>query len=698
MTTWISSYQPSFFNELLDLPKKISKRVSKKIALLEQDPYSAKGDAKKLKDFSNVYRVRIGDYRLFYVIGDSWLKILSIRKRDEQTYSIENPKVVEDINKPTSQLEPIPAKGPDYKFPATEALPVIPEVSEKPLPRTFTKVLLKQWQIPQDYWEQILPITTEERLLNLELPEHYLNRILDNLFPKSLAEIEAQPSYLLQDVTDLDKFIEGEITDFLLKLDPEQEKFRDFGKGGAVLVKGGPGTGKSTLALYRTQKLIKDGYQSILFTTYTNALVTFSQQLLAQLLKSPPQDQGVAVNTVDSLAYRYYVKTYGRPNFASPAQAKKILQQALDRAIQTQTIPAANVLYRKAREKKLEKLGINYLFEEIQNVLLNQGIETPHEYFEANRRGRGIGLTDDLRASIWVVYEHWCELLAQQKLTTWEQLRCKVLVIAEKITKENKPYQALIIDEAQDLSPVSLRFLLALVPDFSGVYLTADASQSLYQKGFSWKQIHSDLKVQGRTLLLKKNYRNTQQIAIACQQILQDTEAGDKECLEQIPSPYQGNIPAIAQFPNLNEEINHIKQFLSQSAKKHRLPIWSSAVLCPTNDIAATYAKKLEELGLKAKFVKAKDIDIKAQHIKVLTLHSAKGLEFPFVILGLSQSRFPEMLAYELAPEDQQIYLDSQRRLFYVGCSRAMRELLVTLPEPSQDFYQTLTPPHWQSI
>jgi len=48
--------------------------------------------------------------------------------------------------------------------------------------------------------------------------------------------------------------------------------------------------------------------------------------------------------------------------------------------------------------------------------------------------------------------------------------------------------------------------------------------------------------VTGRTLILKQNYRNTQQIAIACTDILLGTEAGDPECLQQIPSLHTGAV------------------------------------------------------------------------------------------------------------------------------------------------------------
>jgi superfamily I DNA/RNA helicase/mRNA-degrading endonuclease RelE of RelBE toxin-antitoxin system len=694
---WITTLSPTFLNELLDLPRRVSKRVSEKLKILESDPYSAQGDAKKLKDRDNLYRVRVGDYRIIYTIGENVVKVLSVRKRDE-VYA--NPQdnneilPIAQVTDPESLEVTLPKEFPTIPPTEPEA-PAFP--SGTPLPRQFTEELLQQWLIPSEHWSSLLETSTEEALLNSSLPEKYLNRILDNLFPRTIEEIEAQPALILTKAEDLDKFIEGDITDFLLKLDPDQEKLKDFGTGGPVLVKGGPGTGKSTLALYRVEKLIREGYQKILFTTYTNALVTYSQQLLSQLLKAEPASQGVTVNTVDFLAVEYYKSRYGEPKFAKSDKEKSLLEQAFKQAI-SQKLLGNNPLTRRLRQASLEKLGLDYVLEEITSVILNQGVKSLEEYSVVSRRGRGRSLQLSQREAIWKLYEVWCHLLQRERLITFEQARCQALAIAEKIPPDQKPYQAILIDEAQDLSPVALRFLLALVPDFSGIYLTADASQSLYQKGFSWNQIHTDLKVTGRTLLLKRNYRNTQEIAQACEQILANTAAGDQECVQQTPSKYRGDRPQALSFCLPHSETEAIKAFLQKAAKQHRLPMSSTAILCPTNQIGKTYAKQLSDEGLSAQFVSGQDINLKAPYIKVLTLHSAKGLEFPFVVVALARSSFPQMLPYALPEEEQETYLNGQKRLFYVGCSRAMRALFVTLPQGSANFFANLCSPAWEII
>ena len=119
-----------------------------------------------------------------------------------------------------------------------------------------------------------------------------MEQLLDYIFPPSLAQVMQQPVFLVEDLDDLIRYKEGELIGFLLKLSPEQERFVSWAlkATGPTQVKGGPGTGKSTVALYRVRSLIEKlrsqgvSEPRILFTTYTNALVHFSEQLLQQLL------------------------------------------------------------------------------------------------------------------------------------------------------------------------------------------------------------------------------------------------------------------------------------------------------------------------------------------------------------------------------------------------------------------------------
>ncbi|MCV2886232.1 DNA helicase II [Aestuariibacter sp. AA17] len=75
--------------------------------------------------------------------------------------------------------------------------------------------------------------------------------------------------------------------------------------------------------------------------------------------------------------------------------------------------------------------------------------------------------------------------------------------------------------------------------------------------------------------------------------------------------------------------------------------------------------------------------------VQMMTIHSAKGLEFPFVVLaGVEEGMFPSQMSNEEPGR-----LEEERRLCYVGMTRAMEKLYITYAESrrlyGQDKYHT---------
>src|SRR5262249_11338549 len=140
------------------------------------------------------------------------------------------------------------------------------------------------------------------------VPQDVLSKVIDAVMSRPIEQVAAQPDLMLSHPDDLMRFRDGELLGFLLRLNLEQEKLVTWAvKGkGATLLKGAPGTGKSTVALYRVREMVRALRKSgvaeprILFTTYTRALTRVSEQLLGSLLEKDVRF--VEVRTADAVA------------------------------------------------------------------------------------------------------------------------------------------------------------------------------------------------------------------------------------------------------------------------------------------------------------------------------------------------------------------------------------------------------------
>lgn len=87
-----------------------------------------------------------------------------------------------------------------------------------------------------------------------------------------------------------------------------------------------------------------------------------------------------------------------------------------------------------------------------------------------------------------------------------------------------------------------------------------------------------------------------------------------------------------------------------------------------------TLSELLEEIALVADIDGVSDED---NRVLLMTLHSAKGLEFPCVYLsGMEEGVFPSRMA--ISDNDPLEAIEEERRLAYVGITRAMEELTLT--------------------
>lgn len=643
MSSWSISFTENFLNSLLTLPNEIRDKFPYVIEILRNNPNPTNNHSVKIKGYP-LWRIYVTiRYRLFYKIDGQWVKLLKIVKRDDDTYEPENL---------ISILE-------------EESLCIF-ESQEESLPTQssfLSKEQLTHWLIPEKYHKQLLNINNEDKLLNFDLHQidlKYIERIVENLYPshQKLEEISHKIEYILKNPDDLHKYFQGEIQDFFLKLSEEQERILNLESDYPILVQGGPGTGKSILAYHRVKKLVKEGCRKILFTTLNPSLIEYSLKPLKALIGNDLEAQGVIVKTVDELVCNVYREAkYGEPYLAS----KRICLLCLNSAIQT-------VNLKPNLKIDIIRLGLDYLLEEILIVIEARGMENSEQYRYSPRFGRGYNPTTQILKVIWKIYERWKEILSQSGYITIEQVRQKALEIIQK--DKSYSYHAVVIDEAQDLSPVALKFLTQLATSKNNIYLTADVEQSLYQRSFGWDYIQASIDFKGETEILRRSFRNTEQIGKACPHIISSTEV-------EKYSELKGDIPKIILTDNLLKQCELIKEFFEESAKKFKLPIHTGVILSPEREYGEFLARQLSFQGLPSEYKDEQNCNLGKNCIKVLSLESVKGLEFTFVVVvGLTEGILPKTMNNNQRDEQQEL-LKQQRKLFYVACSRAMRSLLV---------------------
>ncbi len=245
-------------------------------------------------------------------------------------------------------------------------------------------------------------------------------------------------------------------------------------------------------------------------------------------------------------------------------------------------------------------------------------------------------------------------------------------------------YRAVLVDEAQDLDTDALRFCAALAEpvgdDDGDLLIVADSAQNIFRRKFSWSD--AGIKAQGRTSILRKNYRNTREILAFAQDFLTaDSELGSDETPDLddevtiIPADMaerSGPEPTVDVVSDVEAELERVLAEVSNRYASN-LPARSIAVLMADQsgeERGRRIVEGLVALELPVFWVtdpSGKDHKDQAglvdEPIIVSTVHSAKGLEFPSVILcGLGGGTTGDLPA---------------RKRVYVGFTRALDDLSV---------------------
>ncbi len=241
-------------------------------------------------------------------------------------------------------------------------------------------------------------------------------------------------------------------------------------------------------------------------------------------------------------------------------------------------------------------------------------------------------------------------------------------------------YGALLIDEGHDFEADWLKLIAQMVDSkTNSLLLLYDDAQSIYKKksglGFTLSSV--GIQAQGRTTILRLNYRNTREILKYAydfaSQYLDGQDVDDDDhipLVEPEAAGATGPEPILKEFGSLEQEAEFVVAAIN---KWHGQGVAyrDIAILYPAKYIGTLVAEELQRGGIPHFWLKNRKeklaFDPISDQVNLMTIHSSKGLEFPRVMM---------VGTGELGTSEDRVIPDA--RLCYVGMTRAQQCLLLT--------------------
>ncbi|GHJ54478.1 DNA helicase [Nonomuraea sp. TT08I-71] len=446
---------------------------------------------------------------------------------------------------------------------------------------------------------------------------------------------------------------------------------------GPAQVTGGPGTGKTVVALHRVKHLLSRAPDSrVLLTTYTNALAAALRENLALLLGDEGQLARVEVTTVNAYANRVVRTLAGRaPAPLGDADERQIWRRVCRRL----TLPWTE----------------QFLAQEYRHVILAHDVRSRDEYREVSRRGRGSALGLRKRDRVWDAVEMFLAELKAAGTLTHLQVCARAAQLLREADLRAHGFDHVVVDEAQDLHPAQWRVLRAAVaPGPDDLFITGDPHQRIYDSRVSLNAL--GISVSGRSSRLRINYRSTEEILSWSTGVLvgsrvEDLAGEGEDSLAGYRSLLHGKRPHARGYTNLHSEVaalvKRVREWLDQEVAASEI-----AVCARFNTTLGAVHDELATAGIPAVRVRDQpggNVD----GVRLATMHAMKGLEFRCVaMVGVTARAVPFEKEVTPAAVDQVQHdndLLRERCLLFVASTRAREALHVSwsgAPSPFLEF------------
>jgi superfamily I DNA/RNA helicase/mRNA-degrading endonuclease RelE of RelBE toxin-antitoxin system len=702
-------------------------------------------DLKKLKGDSRIYRAKVNQsYRaLLTPIGtdpdgiQSWL-IIAVRHRKDVYDQLQVA-----VNRVTGAIEFVdlavvgnsalrragitltPAEPDETPAAPAETTLASAEPEQPTLLGAYTPDQLRELGVADQLAALALAVTTEAELDQLLQGAPLLSKdvlyglaagmSVDSILEEVTAPVRAPQTpdpgdfataLIRTEVTSADDHLreileEGSFRAWKVFLHPAQEKIVRARYGGPTRISGGPGTGKTIVALHRVKHLaehLPDGSDKpILLTTYTANLAADLRHRLASLIH-PALMSRVDVTHIDQLARRVV--------------GEKATQHGRRQRITDQAARAE--LHRLLAELGETRWDSDFLFEEWDQVILGQAVTTRSEYFQARRAGRGRALTRPERSHIWKITEQFVARLDKIGAETWGQAAERAaryeMDRAARIERHNAGeesldnssgnplayrYRHIVVDEAQDLRAAHWKILRAMVaPAPADLFITGDTHQRIYDHQTSLGAL--GINIRGRSARLTLSYRTTREILAKAigiaegDKVTYDDLNDGTDSLAGYRSVLRGPQPTFTGYRTWEQELHALGERLTSWWDELSVDETGSArdasgniAVCVSdhdrvNQVLAYLSTQSKLSGAEL----TKEGPRGPGGIHVGTMHRFKGLEYQrLAIVAVSRGVIPRSTIDRYRRDDPQRYEREERKaraMLFVAATRARDVLAVS--------------------
>ncbi|WP_433263226.1 UvrD-helicase domain-containing protein [Actinosynnema sp. CS-041913] len=399
---------------------------------------------------------------------------------------------------------------------------------------------------------------------------------------------------------------------WLTFLHPHQQAVATRRYGGPARISGPAGTGKTVVALHRLRNLARRSTGPLLFTTFVRTLPRVHQAAFHRL--APESAHRVEFTNLHSWV-RDFLAARDRRVVVDARQARTLFSRAW-------------LAHRPALEELEPSPG--YWQTEIDRVIKGRGLRTLQEYLAVVRRGRRVRLDAGQKEKVWRLYETYERFLRDKGVRDHNDL---ITVALEEIRRERPEprYEAVVVDEVQDITLTGLRLLRELAGDEADrLLLVGDGQQQVYAGG--WRLSDAGIPIQGRGEVLRVNYRNRERVLDFARRFDANNTVDDLDGAAGVTLRQAETVATGGRTHTWTGPGRDLPAALAAAVRGLPVPAGQAAVITFTKPEAQRCASALTDAGIPIQ--RLEDFTGEADdRLKIGTVHRAKGLDFQGVLV-----------------------------------------------------------------